>query len=118
MSASRLNGPFPFGISSGSSTGCELVCQFCGQVYNEGHDVDKDGKEGESVLYIGFIGKTMAKCCFTKLEKGVFAWREHITEWLLKKAKSDLEKAAEDIAAANKAKEAIETLETLRNEAL
>ena len=107
---SRLDGPFPFGIGSGSSTSSEIVCEFCGKVHNEGYDVDRDGKEGDSVPNINFMGKQMAGCCFKTLEKNIFRWKEDIAAWLDELSKASRDQATQDELTALKINDALETL--------
>ena len=107
---SRLHGAFPFGIGIGGSTGCELVCEFCGRVHNKGYDVDRDGKEGESICYITFLGKQMAECCFDALEENIFRRREDIVAWLYQLSKASRDQANRDALVAAKGKNALEIL--------
>lgn len=106
----RLDGAFPFGIGIGSSTGCELVCEFCGKVHNKGYDVDRDGEEGESVRYIIFLEKQMAECCFRALEEDIFHWKEDIVAWLDELSKVGCDQVTRDALTASKGKNALEIL--------
>lgn len=104
------NNDFPFGIGVGSSTGCEIECEFCGKVHNQGYDVDRDGKEGESVRYIDFLGKTMAECCFRQLEEDVFRKREYIINWLDELARIKCNQAVRDSLSVSKGQHALTIL--------
>jgi hypothetical protein len=71
-----------FGAGMGSSTEGEVICEFCGKVYNKGIAVDDDDCSfGESVPYTTFAGKQVCYCCFEKIENEVRRRMVDIIPW-------------------------------------
>ena len=76
--------PDLFGAGMGYSTTGEVICQFCGKVYNKGIGVDDDDmneNDGESVLHTDFAGLQVCECCFEKIEDEVLHRISDILAW-------------------------------------
>ncbi len=83
------DGPALFGEGMGSSTGYELICEFCGTVHNKGADAENDPhSEGGSVCYDTFAGKQVCDCCYEEIERAVMArMKDIILPWYLRAIK-------------------------------
>jgi len=77
--------PNLFGVGMGYSTTAEVICEFCGKVYNRGigvdDDDDSDEDEGESVLHTEFAGLQVCECCFEKIENEILHRIHDILPW-------------------------------------
>jgi hypothetical protein len=76
-----IDSPGLFGIGIGTSTECEIRCEFCKKLYNKGETHEMPAS-GNTVGYTVFADKTVCACCFEKIEFAIWDQRETIIEWL------------------------------------
>ena len=76
--------PNLFGAGFGDSTSRELICEYCGKVYNKGVDDDSNDEEGIDVPYTDFAGKQICYCCFEKIENEILIRIPEILKWYRK----------------------------------
>jgi len=90
--------PNLFGCGTGDSTSRELICEFCGKVYNKGIDDDSGDDEGIDIPYTEFAGKQVCHCCFERIENEILRRMPDILSWY-KKVISIKKEIAEDVEA-------------------
>jgi hypothetical protein len=100
--------PELFGCGCGGGTIGEIVCEFCGAVYNKGVG-DDPPPDTESVTFTWFAGKQVCKCCFEKIENEVLRRISYILPWYRKIIEQKVNIGKEHIAALN----AIESTATI-----
>jgi len=87
--------PDLFGAGFGDSTSRELICEYCGKVYNKGIDDDSSDDEGIDVPYTQFAGKQICYCCFEKIENEIIRRMPDIVRWF--KRRIDCQKEAQEL---------------------
>jgi rubredoxin len=66
--------------AGGVSTTHKFSCELCGRVYNEEDDETSD----DFIRHTEFLGKTVAECCFERIEDEVLHHIENILPWFQK----------------------------------
>jgi rubredoxin len=66
--------------TSGVSTTSKFKCELCGRVYNEEDDETSD----DFIRNTEFLGKTVAECCFERIEDEILYRMPSILPWFQK----------------------------------
>ena len=69
--------PELFGCGAGRSTTGEIVCEWCGNTYEDKLDIT-------SICWTEFAGKEICECCFGKIEAEIIRRIDDILPWYKK----------------------------------
>lgn len=78
--------PDLFGCGMGIGTYGNILCEWCGKVYDgrEDESGDPNSSENKSISVTHFAGKQICDCCYEKIENEIISRMDDIIPWFIR----------------------------------